>query len=724
MPPESPRLAFGRVKLRFQRSVQNSWEDLADLADVPLHVRAEWAHGQQPRRLWEWLERHDRLGYLPGALVEVHHDELAAAVASVLADPDAGAMAPAAPERRLGKPVRSCSAMSLEVHRAIDMPGRGAAPSILPRYVARDHDERLRKLVNECDLGTSAMVTFVGGSSTGKTRACWEAVQTLSPQWRLWHPIDPSRPAAAAGDLAAAGPYTVVWLNEAQFYLLGADPSVSERISAGLRTLLDDPDRAPVLILATMWPEYWATLTARPPPGLPDRHAPARDLLIGTDLRVPDSFAGADLRAMRVAASADPRLGQAVTHAESGRITQYLSGVPELLQRSRNAPATARAVLDCAIDARRFGHPPALSSDLLRQGARGYLHATDRHQAAEDWVGQGFAYALEPCHGVRGPLSVVEPESNYPFSPFEAPAYRLADYLDQAGRTERADLFPPASFWDAVRESVRSPGVLRTIGAHAERRGRYVRAAELYRQSAGRGDIDALEALARLHHQAGDLARAEDLYTLAADRGSADAVVNRSWLRELQGRDPDEDEFRLMEMAVSNDYYERLYPVELGAGDEEAAQFFEARRWYEKVDLGDVELCLRYEEEGQHGQADELAFRAADQGDVSILLLLAVRREKKRDDRAEPLFHRAAMQGDASALQGLARIAGGRGDHVTARELLLTVINRGHEGALRDLAALHESMGDHVGAEGVRRFGLDDQGRPARDGNEALLSGP
>ena len=72
--------------------------------------------------------------------------------------------------------------------------------------------------------------------------------------WRLWHPIDPSRPDAALRELPGIGPRTVVWLNEAQFYLDVADGGLGERVAAGLRELLRDPARAPVLVLATLWP--------------------------------------------------------------------------------------------------------------------------------------------------------------------------------------------------------------------------------------------------------------------------------------------------------------------------------------------------------------------------------------------------------------------------------------------------------------------------------------
>ena len=83
----------------------------------------------------------------------------------------------------------------------------------------------------------------------------------MSDDWRLWHPIDPSRPEAAAEALPAVGPRTVIWLNEAQHYLLTPTNELGERVAAGLRELLRDPGRGPVLLLGTIWPEYWAIVT-------------------------------------------------------------------------------------------------------------------------------------------------------------------------------------------------------------------------------------------------------------------------------------------------------------------------------------------------------------------------------------------------------------------------------------------------------------------------------
>ncbi|MGA5900231.1 hypothetical protein [Streptomyces venetus] len=124
-------------------------------------------------------------------------------------------------ERPLGQLIGELDPIDLEVHRAIDVeesPRPSGLPA-LPAYVSRPHDRVLRGAVQEATTGRSQLVMLVGGSSTGKTRACWEAVQQLPEGWRLWHPIDPERPGAALADLAQVAPRTVVWINESHHYL-------------------------------------------------------------------------------------------------------------------------------------------------------------------------------------------------------------------------------------------------------------------------------------------------------------------------------------------------------------------------------------------------------------------------------------------------------------------------------------------------------------------------
>jgi hypothetical protein len=118
------------------------------------------------------------------------------------------------------------------------------------------------------------------------------------------------------------GPRTVVWLNEAQFYLHVARDEMGEKIAAGLRELLRDPARAPVLVLATLWPQYWHILTVRPTETVSDRHTQSRELLSGSDISVPAAFTDHQLR--HLPAGADPRLVQAADAAEGGQIIQFL----------------------------------------------------------------------------------------------------------------------------------------------------------------------------------------------------------------------------------------------------------------------------------------------------------------------------------------------------------------------------------------------------------------
>ena len=147
----------------------------------------------------------------------------------------------------------------LEVHRPVTLDGAEGLPSI-PPYVWRAHDGRLPEVAARAAAGDSAMAVLVAGSSAGKTRACWETLEILrrAGGWRLWHPYDPDRPAAALRELAIVGSRTVVWLNETQEYLGGED---GERVAAGLRSLLAHRARASVLVLGTLWPEHHAALT-------------------------------------------------------------------------------------------------------------------------------------------------------------------------------------------------------------------------------------------------------------------------------------------------------------------------------------------------------------------------------------------------------------------------------------------------------------------------------
>jgi uncharacterized protein YidB (DUF937 family) len=377
---------------------------------------------------------------------------------------------------------------ALEVHRPVELEGASLGLPLLPPYVRRAHDGRLDEVAARVAGGESVIAVLVAGSSAGKTRACWEALQPLRQAggWRLWHPYDPTRPEAVLQELPNVRPLTVVWLNETQEYLAGES---GERVAAGLRAMLADPARAPVLVLGTLWPDHHAALTHR-------AGSQVQQVLDGTVIEVPSAFTGADLAALQKAATADVRLAWAAEHAEDGQVTQNLAGGPALLERYRAAPPTARALIRAAMDARRLGMGARLPQAFLEAAAPGYLTGVEWDALGEDWLEQALAYTAIPCKGACGPLTRIRPRPARPAARTRGdqpvgtaaaaePLYRLADYLDQHGRAHRASQIPPAEFWSAAVHA--APGDQAALGDAAHARGLYRDAAQLHKNAAASG---------------------------------------------------------------------------------------------------------------------------------------------------------------------------------------------------------------------------------------------
>ena len=137
-----------------------------------------------------------KIGRIEYRVAAVLHEAQAA-----VADPDGGVTVAGRPLKEVTDP------FDLEVHRPVQPEDAPPGLPVLP-YVPREHDEALGQVVRAAADGRSGIAVLVSGSSTGKTRACWEALAPLrdrDPPWRLWHPIDPSRCGAgrAGGHRAA-----------------------------------------------------------------------------------------------------------------------------------------------------------------------------------------------------------------------------------------------------------------------------------------------------------------------------------------------------------------------------------------------------------------------------------------------------------------------------------------------------------------------------------------
>jgi tetratricopeptide (TPR) repeat protein/transcriptional regulator with XRE-family HTH domain len=661
-----------------------------------------------------------------------------------------------------GRPIGDWEPHSLEIHPAgpASTGGFGSPKQrVLPGYVSREHDELLAEAVREAGQGRSRIVVLVGTSSTGKTRACWEAVQPLAKKrWRLWHPFDPTRAEAALAELHRVRPRTVVWLNEAQHYF--GDRAAGERIAAAVHHLLVSPERGPVLVLGTLWPEYAHGYTALPTPGRDDPHSRVRELLSGHTLTVPETFDAKALAAAAVlAGEGDRLLADALSRVrDGGRVAQDLAGAPQLLNRYEHATPAARALLEVAMDARRLGVGLYLPQVFLTDAAPGYLTDTDYDQLADDWAERAYAELAEPVHGKQAPLRRTTPRSprrppipttaDSPASPSTGPLFRLADYLDQHGRTSRRHLCPPASFWHAAHAHLTHPDDLNNLTQAAEERHRLQWAHHLRHRAADRGNADALARLAEMREKAGDREGSEVLARQAADLGNTVSLVRLAVIREAAG-DRAGAERRLRQAADHGSSYAlvRLAEMREEAKDEEGAENFLrqaadrgstyalARLIAMREMAGDQEgaealareaadhdnptrpldrLAEMQEKAGDRAGAEALARQAADQDKINHLDRLAEMREKVGDwEGAKALLWRAADLGSTYALARLAVMRERAGDHGSAETLARQAAGHGDTYALARLAEIREAKGDREGAKSLARQ-VADHGTPTK----------
>lgn len=618
----------------------------------------------------------------------------------------------------------------LEVHRAIDDEKDGLVPR-LPAYLEREHDDRLRVLVDRAQA-RSTIAVLVGGSSTGKTRSCWEAIQGLRG-WRLWHPVNPSRPQALidALDKGLIQPRTVLWLNELQHYL---KDQLGESIAAGLREIIRDPRKNPLLVLGTLWPEHWNTLTRTPTIGEPDKYSQCRALLIGHRIKVPDAFNVADVAELPAHIKSDQRIIRALNRPDK-RVTQFLAGAFELLSRYETAPPAARALIDFAIDASRFGLGSEVSETLLKNAAPGYLSDYEWNELNDDWLAEALAYSQKPSLGVSGPLAKMRPRSGDANT--ESSLYRLADFLEETGRRSRRYIMPSATFWNTITDHATADSLV-DLAYELQYKGRYRDAARLYFMAADAGDINALLYLADNRRRVGDVQSAEAVLKIAMARGSMLAYVDVAELRHEAG-DAQAAKQVLREILLDN-------PVD-----------FEDRghAWRVLIDLceetGDIMTPRRWLKQAVADEDDSAAAILADMGKttrrskaLSRLQKTAIQvlRSENRMERAHKDMIRLSRindecfywslryfeertseaeqnDDDADALIMLGRVHAAHGNTAIAEAILLKAINvlkdppytKGKVPALVELVKILKRNGSTDAASQLWKYGLELDGR-------------
>ena len=402
-----------------------------------------------------------------------------------------------------GRPVRRWAPLELGVHRVI-----GGGP--MPQYISRHHDKLLRAALDP-GVTASRLIVLRGGSSTGKSRAAYEAVAARLPGWRLDYPLTA---VALAERLDANIPErTVLWLGELRHYAkTDSDASVLGR----LPDLLNNARK--IIVITTIWPETWtryatATLvSARPGASYPaevagrlltslscltglrtDQLDPAR----GGVVDVPPQFTAEDLQA--AARTGDPALAAAAKAAaadmQEGQVTQYLAGVPDLLDRYAGAGGDpyGQAVIVAAMDATRLGYASPLPAALLADAAVGYLTDTQRTRDIRAWRDTALQWATEELRGAVRALKPVPPTDGVGII-----GYQLADYLEQHSRRTRRDQLGQLSLWNTFAAHTTSRADLMSLASAAQDRGLHRHAAALLTEATSLGSTQAASTLIRL----------------------------------------------------------------------------------------------------------------------------------------------------------------------------------------------------------------------------------
>jgi tetratricopeptide (TPR) repeat protein len=423
------------------------------------------------------------------------------------------------------RPVGDWNPLQLGVHRAIASVSGGSDDrrlSVLPAYVIRDHDRRLRRELDAAQT-SSLVAMLVGGSSTGKTRSAYEGIIDRLKDWQLVQPVT-AADLVHLVDRSAIAPHTVVWLNETQTYLDGSD---GEAAAAAVRRLVANV--AQVLVVGTVWPNHWHAFTRPPqstrdqqaqapqPQSGRDQHPQARQLLeAAVRIDVPEEFRADELEAAMEQAKRDPRLAVALAALDGGgRVTQVLAAGPDLVDRWQNAPVYSGAVITAAVDACRLGHNGILSPGLLRHAAVAYLTGSQRATAPADWFDAAVVYSTEEVKGAIAPLTPTGHAMG------QIDGYQLADYLLQHGRQVRRTELVPDVLWQTLVAYTRDGDALDRLADAAYRRGRYGVAQDLWRLALAEGNMDGAWTLAELLEGVGRAADAADvlMHAVAAGRG-------------------------------------------------------------------------------------------------------------------------------------------------------------------------------------------------------------
>jgi hypothetical protein len=568
----------------------------------------------------------------------------------------------------LGRPVSEWKQAELGVHVSIVL-GTMTGPT---PYILRNHDAKLRESLAELkQMGARArLITVIGTSCSGKTRALYEAIRQVMPDWNLVKPADIVE---LTRMLYAGIPgHTVVWLDELQNFLTNQSADAARAI----HRLLDDSRIPSIVFAATIWPTNLTLLEQRPDPAEAQTGLGEISNLIRATTadryEIPRAFTEDQLAAVD---TNDPRIAKAIRHAVDGQVTQVLAGGTQLVDRvwpTNQRPIdvfspAGRAVILAAADLRRIGYPNPVPRWAIAGAAPGYLDLAQRHRLNRaTWIKEGLVEATEDAtHHQNRRLDIrlrgvpaLTPLwlDDVPDATADPDHYELHDYLLQHHLNAHRHTPTIATLWNAVTASNNltrpTPHIAVALGWHALHRGLYSEAVHLLTIAANAGYKGAQDELADLllsrgdekglhaRANAGDVAARDALARLLAERDDEEGLRARAdrdlfaqhWLAELLGKRGDEEGLRILadqgnmfaedtldDLEELRDDYEQILRARADSGDRAAVN----RLVNLLADRGDEKGLQPIADSGHWNAKHRLARLQAERGDETRLRVMA-----------------------------------------------------------------------------------------------------
>jgi tetratricopeptide (TPR) repeat protein len=345
--------------------------------------------------------------------------------------------------------------------------------SKVPAYVPRDIDDQLREL-----LAQGGFVLLVGDATAGKSRTGYEAMTATLPGHTLIVPHDrDALPSALAK--ATETRQCVLWLNDLESYL-GPGALTRNKITG-----LVSGDGQHRVILATLRAaeEIRYTSDIAGPEASRQAHRAAREVLEqARRLRLPRLFSPAEQRRAE-ARGWDPRIADAVAHADTYGIAEYLAAGPELLRDWEDAwtpntdpaaPANPRgaALVAAAVDIRRAGWSNPIPTRILDQVHDHYLVSVGGDRLQPEPPASAWEWACRPR---RATTALLQRGSDHRVQVFDY----LVDVVQR--RTLPSDHVPEPVVRAAVEFG--DPAESDSLAATAYLQGRYALAEYAYRRA-------------------------------------------------------------------------------------------------------------------------------------------------------------------------------------------------------------------------------------------------